>query len=391
MSNPRLCPSFAFRVTTVALFVAMIAIVPPVGADSVTPDADAGPAAAAIDPDANVTPDPHVRVRGMTISCPGAGRVWGSDAMVETMAKLEAMGVNWVAIHPYAGISPDGTVGGSRLDRMYEDTTWITRPIAEAHRLGLKIMIKPHIAYWGSPFSWRGEITFSTDEQWERFFTTYERWINRVAEISAGADAFVVGTELDRTVDREASWRRIIAGVRSRIDTPLSYAANWDQFETVPFWDALDVIGVQGYFPLVDHERVPTQAELDASWQRLVGRLETFGKRFDRRVVLAELGYNRTAEAAVRPWEYRQGGEAAELVQRRCLTAALAALEDSDGVVGAFLWKWFPGERNRGNFLKSTPAMQRVIQRAWTPTATGPRRTGMRSGPAPGSGTVSSP
>ena len=33
------------------------------------------------------TADPYATVRGMTISCPGSGRVWGSDAMVETMAE----------------------------------------------------------------------------------------------------------------------------------------------------------------------------------------------------------------------------------------------------------------------------------------------------------------
>ncbi len=58
------------------------------------------------------TADPYEVVRGMTISCPQAGRVWGSDAMVETMRKLKSLGVNWVTIHPYAGIRKDGSVGG---------------------------------------------------------------------------------------------------------------------------------------------------------------------------------------------------------------------------------------------------------------------------------------
>ena len=92
----------------------------------------------------------------------------------------------------------DGSVVMHR--QWYGDTTWLTRPIAEAHRLGLKIMIKPHLAYWGSPFRWRGDITFETDDQWRRFFTQYEAWVTRAAEVCAEADAFVVGTELDRTL-----------------------------------------------------------------------------------------------------------------------------------------------------------------------------------------------
>lgn len=310
--------------------------------------------------------DPHAIVHGMTISCPGSGRIWGSDEMVSTMAELRSMGVNWVTIHPYAGIRADGTVGGSRRNRMYQDTTWLTRPISEAHRLGLKIMIKPHIAHWGSSFSWRGEIGFETDEQWRRFFETYEAWITMVAQLAADADAFVVGTELGGTVHHDRDWRRIIAAVREEFAGPLTYAANWDRFEQVPFWDALDIIALQSYFPLVDHPGLPTQHELDTSWSKLIRRLERYSAKHDRKILLAELGYNHSAQAALRPWESRQGGEHAQEIQRRCLTAALKSIDESDAIVGAFLWKWFPGgHQRRGSFLKSTPTMRRVIRDHW--------------------------
>ncbi len=198
--------------------------------------------------------DPYAVVRGMTISCPGAGLIWGTDQMVRTMHELKDLGVNWITIHPYAGIAADGTVGGKGIERMYRDTTWLTRPIAEAHRLGLKIMIKPHLAYWGSPFGWRGEISFDSEEEWQRFFETYEVWIAHVAELCRDADGFVVGTELDRTVHDERRWRQVIEAVRKRTEAPLTYSASWEAYERVPFWDALDVIGIQSYFPLVDHE-----------------------------------------------------------------------------------------------------------------------------------------
>jgi hypothetical protein len=310
-------------------------------------------------------PDPHAVIRGMTISCPGAGRIWGSDAMVASMAQLRDMGVNWIAIHPYAGIRGDGQVGSGRIDGLYADPTWLTRPIAEAHRLGLKIMIKPHIAYWGSPFSWRGEIRFETEAEWDRFFDSYERWITMVAELSADADAFAVGTELGGTTHHEARWREIIAAVRQRTSAPLTYAANWDAYERVAFWDALDAIGIQSYFPLVTQPGVPSRAELERSWDRLIARLEAYGDEHDRDVVLAELGYNRSHLAAVRPWEYKQGGPDADEIQRRCMVAALEALGRSERVSGAFLWKWFPGERARGNFIMSTPAMREVIETQW--------------------------
>ena len=315
------------------------------------------------------TPDAHSFIHGMTVSCHGSGQIWGTDAMIECMAELKGMGVNWIAIHPYGSIRGDGTSGVAdpRRNRMYEDPSWLTRPIAEAHKLGLKIMIKPHIAYWGSKFEWRGTIKFETDEEWDRFFETYEAWITMVAELTDDADAFVVGTELDATVHHEDRWRHIIESVRAKTKAPLTYAANWDSYERVHFWDALDVIGIQSYFPIVNHDRMPTTEELERGWQRVLNKLDAFSRRHDRKILLAELGYNRSSLAASKPWDHRTGGENAEEIQKRCLTVALRAIEGSDSVTGAFLWKWFPRSRRGGrNFLMSTPAMRKIITEEWT-------------------------
>ncbi len=310
--------------------------------------------------------DPFAEIRGMTISCPGAGLEWGSEEMVSTLGKLADLGVNWVAIHPYGGIRHDGTVGRSRIDRLYEDPYWLTRAIEEAHAKNLKILIKPHLAYWGTRFSWRGAIEFETDEEWSRFFATYHEWIVRVARLSTDADAFAIGTEMDRTMGFESEWRSIIAGVREAIEVPLTYSASWNEYQEVPFWDALDAIAVQAYFPLVDHDGPPTDAELIAGWTDIVQELEAYGREQRRTVVLGELGYNRSLEAAVHPWKYSQhDSPEAEELQVRCLDTALTTIAQSPGIAGAFLWKWFPGEYPRGNFLKSTPAMRGVIGRHW--------------------------
>lgn len=341
--------------------------------------AGAEPDAAPPDPGADPAADPFAQVRGMTVSTPGVGEDWGSDAMVGTLGLLSDLGCNWVAIHPYGGLRDDGTVGRSRMDRMYDDPDWLTRAIDAAHAQGLKILIKPHLAYWGTGFSWRGEIAFEDAGDWARFFATYREWIVRVAVLSREADAFAVGTELDLTVTREDEWRAIIDAVRRETDVPLTYCASWNRYRDVAFWDAVDVIGIQAYFPLVEHDDVPTDAELAAGWARIVGELEAYSAEKNRRVVFAELGYNRSFDAAVRPWSYRTDDDpAAAELQERCLDAALAAVAGSRSVVGAFLWKWFPGEIPRGNFTQSDPRMRAVIARHW-------RTPGAGSGGFPGS------
>jgi hypothetical protein len=121
--------------------------------------------------------------KGMTVSCQTWGIEWQMPEMEATLDELKSLGVNSVAIHPYAQIREDGHVQGGR--RSGSSTTHITTPLRWSHERGLSTMLVPHIAYWGTKFSWRGEINFVTPEEWDRFFADYETWIVQMA--SAGA------------------------------------------------------------------------------------------------------------------------------------------------------------------------------------------------------------
>ena len=309
-------------------------------------------------------------INGMTVSTSRGSAEWGKDAIVGTIAELKQLGVNWISIHPYARIGRDGSVSWRRNEGDAATApTWLRRPIEEAHRQGLKIFIKPHLGYWGN-FSWRGEIAFHTDAEWQRFFDEYRLWVAAIARFSHDADAFAVGTELDKTVGHEADWREVIRAVRAEYDGPLTYAANWTDYERIPFWDALDAIGVQAYFPVLegagDDAGLPPQEAFDAGWRRIMKRMRTFSERYGKTVVFTELGYNRSARAPYEPWDYEVGGPNADELQRRCMLAALEALQDEPSVVGAFLWKWFPGDARPRDFEMSSAAMRQVISRYWS-------------------------
>lgn len=306
-------------------------------------------------------PDPHTRVRGVTMSTPTWGWEWGTPEMDQSLDSIAADGANWVAIHPYARIHSDGRVSWRDLDPD-APPDWIARPIEQAHRRGLKVMIKPHLAYWGSPFSWRGEIDFSDPQARKQFFADYQRWIVQVAAVSRDADAFVVGTELDRLTRHETPWRTLIAEVHRVHPGPLTYAANWDAYERVPFWDALDAVGIQAYFPLLSANEPVTETSLSAAWRPIVADIRRISARTGKPVVFTELGYDASPRAAVEPWKSGRGGEA---VQRRALAAALAVIEDEPTIRGAFLWKWFPGDRQVGDFRLSDPQVRQVLRQAW--------------------------
>jgi hypothetical protein len=311
----------------------------------------------------HATPRPDL-VRGIVLSTHTDGSDWGSPELRSTLEEIRGLGAEWITIHPYCWIEGNGTVHFERLDPAslpYQ----LAHPIREAHALGLKILIQPHVGYWGSPFSWAGAITFQDNLEWDRFFRSYRDWVTNLAETCREADGFVVGTELDSTLSREAEWRQIIADVRTRTKVPLTYAANWNRYREVPFWDVLDVIGIQAYFPLADSTNAD-DAALREGWGRVIREVRAFSEKEGRKVVFTELGYNRSLSAAVRPWEYHVDGPEAEAMQVRCFRVALAAIREEPSIVGVFLWKWFPNPHPVGrNFQLATPAVKSVISEAW--------------------------
>ena len=320
------------------------------------------------------------RIHGITLSTHTDGGDWAGPGLEPALDAMIEVGADWIQIHPYAWIRDDGTVAFRAVDPARRPA-WLERPIAEAHARGLRVFVKPHLGYWGSRFDWRGAIEFEDPAARERFFRTYTDWITNLAAATADADGFSVGTELDRLLEHERQWRAVVAAVREVTAVPLTYAANWTHYREVGFWDALDVIGIQAYFPLTDRSP-PTEPAVRAAWRRILGEVSAYGRRLDRHVVFTELGYNRSFDAAARPWEHRTDGPAAEAVQALCLRVALEEIELTPRVIGSFLWKWFPAPHQAGrNFALATPRMRGVIRGVWTRDGALPPRAEEISGP----------
>lgn len=327
----------------------------------------AGLAFAAFSSPAGPSPDPPVEVdafmRGMVISCPRGGQIWGSPHMAESLGTLRGLGVRWVSIHPYAGVRRDGTL----RQRPTADADYLRRASEMIRSAGMRLFWKPHLAYWGS-FEWRGAIEFSDDESWQRFFTGYRSFILDQARFAqeVGAEVFAVGVELERTVHR-AEWLALIEEIRRTYSGRLTYAANWDQIETVPFWDRLDLIGVHAYFPLSSSVTPPT-AELESSWGAVFSRLRELSRRLgDLPIFFAEIGYNRSSNAASEPWSYAMtdSPEAREL-RRRLIEVAIEQVEREPLVTGMFWWKWIPGPTGHDrDFSMKDPEAIRAIETRW--------------------------
>ena len=195
------------------------------------------------------------------------------------------------------------------------------------------------------------------DEQgWQAWFADYRAFMlhyARLAQVS-GIEAWCIGTELHKpAVEREADWRVLIADIRQVYHGQLTYAANWYiEFEEIAFWDALDFIGIQAYFPLTQ-DKDPSAEQLLAGWQQHLVAIERVQQQYGKPVLVTELGYHSAAAAAVRPWEWRASAEendyeAGRRTQANAYKAFYQAFWDKAWFAGVYFWKWYPQYENSG-------------------------------------------
>ncbi len=226
-----------------------------------------------------------------------------------------------------------------------QDETVVRAMIRRSRARGLKVMLFPIL--WieqRGPGRWRGTLRPANPAQW---WGSYRTFILHFAELarSEGVEVFSVGSELASMEADEARWRALIAEVRARYPGLLTYSANWDHYEAVAFWDALDVIGMTGYHRLIPEpvDDQPPEASLRAAWTSVRTALLTWRDRRwpGRRLLFTELGYPSLEGAAYRPWEYTLGGAVDLEEQRRCYAAFADVWRDEPSLAGVFFWNWW--------------------------------------------------
>ena len=104
-------------------------------------------------------------------------------------------------------------------------------------------------------------------------------------------------------------WVSLIKKIRGTYSGQLTYAANFDNYQEVAFWDQLDFIGINAYFKLreirPDQSRIKQYEEIQDSWNRIFKNIATFRKteNLDQPVMFTELGYVYRENCTVMPWE----------------------------------------------------------------------------------------
>ena len=269
----------------------------------------------------------------------------------ETIKPVLEVNANWVALMPFGFVE---SVTNPNLGYNVKWQWWGEKVsgVKEASKVfskqGIKRMLKPQIWVRGGAFT--GNIEMQSEEEWKVFEKKYEEFILAYAQVAQeeGFEIFCVGTELNKfVVARNSFWENLIAKVRAVYKGKLTYAANWDTYRKPKFWQQLDFIGIDAYFPLSE-KKTPSVQELNLAWLPLKQEIKNFSEKNKKPILFTEFGYRSVDYTTKEPWDSNISGAYNVTAQKNALHSIFETFWKEDWFQGGFLWKWFDNQERSG-------------------------------------------
>lgn len=116
---------------------------------------------------------------------------------------------------------------------------------------------------------------------------------------------------IKRTNYIESRWKSLIAKTKQTYHKKITYAANFDNYQNVSFWDQLDFIGINAYFKLrnnITEELKERKLEqlVTKSWDSTFNSFTIFKdtNHFNAPILFTELGYTYRKNSTIEPWSH---------------------------------------------------------------------------------------
>jgi len=273
------------------------------------------------------------------------GNGYGSTSSKEMHKHLSSIGYNFVQLNTFAYMRNRNDtkiyIGGDPSMA----PQFVENEIRNLHDMGFKVMLKPHIWIGGhdlDPENWRSKIDFSDPEKRAVWFESYTEFILSEAELAegTGVEVLVIGTELVGVSKYTEEWKKLIDKVRKVYSSKLTYAAEGMNAKDIEFWDALDYIGIDAYFPLTD-KNSPSLDELIQGWKKYEPEIRSLSEKYGKQVIFTEIGYKSVEGTAIKPWEWNQDGKVSEQEQALAFEVASMVFQNKPYLAGIFVWKYF--------------------------------------------------
>lgn len=283
------------------------------------------------------------------------------------LTPIQSINANWIAVTPYAFTKPNSPKVSFNHSRHWwgETEMGIIETILTAQQLGLKIIMKPHI--WVMGQGWAGEFDLQSETDWKAWEKNYSNYILQFAKISdsLNVEMICIGTEYKKAVKKRPEfWLQLIENIRVFYKGEITYAANWDNYENVLFWNKLDYIGIDAYFP-ISQSKTPAISELEEKWQPILNQLKKFSIKNRKPILFTEFGYRSMNYTTAGHWEVENQDVVVNLEgQQNAIQALFNTFWDQDWFAGGFLWKWHADNKTGGvNDSHYTPQNKPVKER----------------------------
>lgn len=258
---------------------------------------------------------------------------------------------NWVALMPF-GFMPNATtptVSFNKKRQWWGETAiGIKTTSTLFQKKKIKRMLKPQIWIRGGVFT--GTISMPTEKDWLLFEKNYEDFILHYAKLAQNEniELFCMGTELTLFVQKRPEfWKNLIAKTKQVYKGKITYAANWDSYTNATFWQEIDYIGIDAYFPL-STAKTPSVTELKQAWLKTKTALKNYSQKKQKPIIFTEFGYRSVDYSAKEPWDSEVIGNYNHTAQQNALTAVFETFWNEPWFAGGFLWKWFDNHADVG-------------------------------------------
>lgn len=268
----------------------------------------------------------------------------------------------------------------------------ILHAMATAEAAGMSVTLKPQIGIRTG--NWIG---YAHPSDLDAFWRDYKTMLLHYADLAeqGRAGMLVVGTEMETLSGDASRWRALIASVRDHFHGRLTYAANYDEFQRVSFWDALDYVGVDAYFGLADaSDPAPSPQALAAAWSRrgYLAQLADVSRRTGKQIVFTEIGYRGIRSTAVHPNEWDADDDVDVEAQANAYMAFYDAVADQPWLAGVYWW----GVEADGWWVKDYSPLGKpaeAVMQAWNqrPSTPAPPGTEVAAPPADAAATAPPP
>jgi hypothetical protein len=286
----------------------------------------------------------------------------------EAAQTIRATGANYTAVmatwyvqtYTSTTIAPDSSTPSDAA---------IVAAIQSLQAQGITVTLKPHVdsvdGIWRGDFTWPSSATTTAAQQaWlQAWFTSYESFILHFAKIASdnNVGTLVIGTEFAKLTGNtcagscESYWLQyVINPIRAAYpNLTLAYGANatsaGDEFTTVTFWDDIDIIGVDGYFPLTGQQD-PSITQLVNAWTIAADNTNHFNPfsalqnlqsaHSTKPLIFTEIGYESTPGTNEQPYNFSVDNGVDDSEQANCYQAFFQVFSGQPWMHGVFWWDW---------------------------------------------------